>query len=60
LFALEEQRNHALENMMRRQQIVKKYFNKKVKSVIFIVDEKVLLWNYVHVDKGKHFKFQRH
>jgi hypothetical protein len=34
LLALEEQRGHALDNLKRRQQTVKKYFNKKTKSLI--------------------------
>jgi hypothetical protein len=54
LFALEEQINHVLENLKKRQQTVKKYFDKKAKSVIFRVDEKVFLWNSAHANKGKH------
>jgi hypothetical protein len=33
----------ALDNIKRRQQTVKKYFNKREKSVIFKVNEKVFL-----------------
>jgi hypothetical protein len=59
LLALEEQRNHALKNLRKRQQSVKKYFDKKAKSIVFEVDEKVLLWDSAHADKGKHSKFQK-
>jgi hypothetical protein len=41
LLALEEQRNHALENLKKRQQTVKKYFDKRAKSVKFKVNDKV-------------------
>ena len=43
LLALEEKRTFVLGNIKRRQQIVKKYFNKNVKAVKFKVNEKVLL-----------------
>jgi hypothetical protein len=43
LLSLEEQRMFSLENIKRRQQTVKKYFNKRTKDVIFKVNEKVLL-----------------
>jgi hypothetical protein len=56
---LEEQRGHALENLKRRQQTVKKYFNKRAKSVDFKVDEKVLLWDSSHAERGRHTKFQK-
>jgi hypothetical protein len=45
LLALEEQRMFSLENIKRRQQTVNKYFNKSAKSIIFKVNEKVLLRN---------------
>jgi hypothetical protein len=32
---------------------------KKSKSTTFVVGEKVLLWDFAHVDKGKHSKFQK-
>jgi hypothetical protein len=59
LLSLEEQRKHALENLKKRQQTVKKYFDKKAKSAIFKVDDKVLLWDAAHAEKGKHSKFQK-
>ena len=49
----------ALDNIKRRQQIVKKYFNKSVKTVKFKVNEKVLLWDSTHADRGRHSKFQK-
>jgi hypothetical protein len=59
LLALEEQRMFSLDNIKRRQQTVKKYFNKSVKTVKFKVNEKVLLWDSTHVDRGRHSKFQK-
>jgi hypothetical protein len=59
LLALEEQRSHALDNLKRRQQTIKKYFNKKTKSVDFKIDEKVLLWDSAHAERGRHSKFQK-
>jgi hypothetical protein len=49
----------ALENIKRRQQTVKKYFNKSAKAVRFKVNEKVLLWDSAHADKGRLSKFQK-
>jgi hypothetical protein len=49
LLALEEKRMFALDNIKRRQQTVKKYFNKSVKTIKFKVNEKVLLWDSAHV-----------
>jgi hypothetical protein len=43
LLDLEEHRMFSLENIKRRQQTVKKYFNKSAKAVIFKVNEKDLL-----------------
>jgi hypothetical protein len=59
LLALEEPRMFALDNIKRRQQTVKKYFNKSVKAVKFKVNEKVLLWDSAHADRGRHLKFQK-
>jgi hypothetical protein len=59
LLALEEQRMFALDNIKRRQQTVKRYFNKSVKAVKFKVNEKVLLWDSTHDDRGRHSKFQK-
>jgi hypothetical protein len=59
LLALEEQRSYALDNLKKRQQTVKKYFDKRAKSTTFATDEKVLLWDSAHADKGKHSKFQK-
>jgi hypothetical protein len=58
LLSLEEQRRHALENLKKRQRFVKRYFDKKSKSTSFEADEKVLLWDSAHADRGKHSKFQ--
>ena len=57
LLALEEQRMISLDNIKRRQQTVKKHFNKSVKTVKFKVNEKVLLWDSTHADRGRHSKF---
>jgi hypothetical protein len=46
-----------LENLRRRKQTVKKYFDKKDKIVTFGANEKALLWDSTHTDKGKHSKF---
>jgi len=59
LLVLEEQRGYALENLKRRQEIVKKYFNKKSRSYDFKVDEKVLLWDSAHAKRGIHTEFQK-
>jgi hypothetical protein len=59
LLALEEQIMFSLENIKRRQKIVKKYFNKCAKDVKFKVGEKVLLWDSSHADRGRHSKFQK-
>jgi CRISPR/Cas system CMR subunit Cmr6 (Cas7 group RAMP superfamily) len=59
LLALKEQRSYALENLKKRQQSVKKYFEKRAKSTTFAVDEKVLLWYSTNADRGKHTKFQK-
>jgi hypothetical protein len=59
LLALEEQRTFALDNIKRRQQTVKKYFNKCVKAVKFKVNKKVLLWDSTHADRGRHSKLQK-
>jgi vancomycin permeability regulator SanA len=49
----------SLDNIKRRQQNVKKYFNKSVKTVKFKVIEKVLLWDSTHANRGRHSKFQK-
>jgi hypothetical protein len=49
----------ALDNIKGRQHIVKKYFNKSVKTVKFKVNEKVLPWDSTHADRGRHSKFQK-
>jgi hypothetical protein len=59
LLALEEQRSYALNNLKKRKQSVKKYFDKKAKSTTFAIGEKVLLWDSAHADKGKHSKFHK-
>jgi hypothetical protein len=59
LLALEEQRMFSLDNIKRRQQTTKKYFNKSVRTVKFKVNEKVLLWDSTHADRGRHSKFQK-
>jgi hypothetical protein len=59
LLDLEEQRMFSLENIKRRQQTMKKYFNKRAKDVKFKVNEKVLLWDSAHADRGRHSKFHK-
>jgi hypothetical protein len=59
LLALEEQRTFALDNIKRRKQTVKRYFNKSVKAAKFKVNEKVLLWDSTHVDRGRNSKFHK-
>jgi hypothetical protein len=59
LLSLEEQRMFSLDNIKRRQRTVKKYFNKSVKTIKFKVNEKVLLWDSAHVDRGIKSKFQK-
>jgi hypothetical protein len=53
LLYLEEQRTFALDNIKRRQQTIKIYFNKSVKAIKFKVNEKVLLWDSTHADRGR-------
>jgi hypothetical protein len=59
LLDLEEQRMFSLDNIKRRQHVVKKYFNKSVKDVKFKFNEKVLLWDSDHSDRGRSSKFQK-
>jgi hypothetical protein len=59
LLALEEQIIFSLENIKRRQQTMKKYFNKRAKDVKFKVNEKVFLWDSTHANRGRHSKFQK-
>jgi hypothetical protein len=59
LLALEEQRTFSLDNIKKRKQTIKKYFNNSVKAVKFKVNEKILLWDSTHVDRGRHSKFQK-
>jgi hypothetical protein len=53
---LEEKSMFSLDNIKRRQQTIKRYFNKSVKTVKFKVNEKVLLWDSSHA-RGRHSKF---
>jgi hypothetical protein len=59
LLALEEKRMLSLDNIKRRQETVKKYFNKSVKTDKFKVNEKVFMWDSAHADRGRHSKFQK-
>jgi hypothetical protein len=59
LLALEEKRMFSLDTIKRRQQTVKKYFNKSSKTVKFKVNEKGLLWDSTHADRGRHSKFKK-
>jgi hypothetical protein len=59
LLALQEKMSYALQNINKRQHIVKKYFDKRAKLTTSATNEKVLLWDSAHVDKGKHSKFQK-
>jgi hypothetical protein len=38
---------------------MKKYFNKRAKTVEFKIDDTVLLWDLAHVERGRHSKFQK-
>jgi hypothetical protein len=59
LLDLEEQRKFSLDNIKRRQQTIKRYFNKSAKVVKFKVNEKVLMWDSSHADMGRHSKLQK-
>jgi hypothetical protein len=59
LLDLEEQETFSLDIIKRRQQTVKRYFNKSEKAFKVKVNEKVLLWDSSHVDRGRHSKFQK-
>jgi hypothetical protein len=59
LLDLEEQRTFGLDNIKRRQQTIKRYFNKSTKAIKFKVNEKVLLWDLTHADRRRHSKFQK-
>jgi hypothetical protein len=59
LLGLEEKMMFSLDNIKRRQQTVKKYFNKSAKALKFKVNEKVLLWDSTHANRGRHSKFQK-
>ena len=59
LMDLEGQRMFSLGNIKIRHQTVKKYFNKSVKDVKFKVNEKVLVWDSAHANRGRHSKFQK-
>jgi hypothetical protein len=59
LLGLEEQRTFPLENIKKRQQIVKKYFNKTAKVVRFKANVKVFLCDSTHTNRGRHSKFQK-
>jgi hypothetical protein len=48
LLDLEEKRMFPLENIKRRHQTVKKYFNKRAKVVTFKINEKLFLWDLAH------------
>jgi hypothetical protein len=60
LLSLEEQTNFALENIKRRKQTMEKYFNIRTKVVEFKMDDKVLLWDSSHAERGRHSKFQNY
>jgi hypothetical protein len=59
LLTLEEQINFSLENLKRRQRTVKKYFSKREMTVEFKIDDKVLLWDSSHPERGRYSKFQK-
>jgi hypothetical protein len=60
LLSLEEQTNFSLENIKRRKQTMEKYFNRRTKVVEFKMDDKVLLWDSSHAERGRHYKFQNY
>jgi hypothetical protein len=59
LLSLQEQRTFFLDNIKRIHETIKKYFNKSVKDFKFKVNEKVLLWDSTHANRGMHSKFQK-
>jgi len=44
--------------ILKREQYVKKYFDNKSKLNTFASNEKVLLWDSAHANRGKHSKSQ--
>jgi hypothetical protein len=58
LLALEEQRSHALENLKRDNNLSKGILIRKPNQLL-LGDEKVLLWDSSHANRGKHSKFQK-
>jgi hypothetical protein len=48
-----------LEKIKRRKQTVKKYFNKRAKDVKFKLNEKVIIWDSTHANRGKHLNFKK-
>ena len=38
---------------------MKKYFEKRAKTVEFKIDDKVLLWDSTHAERGRNYKFQK-
>jgi hypothetical protein len=49
----------SLDNIKRRKKTVKKYFNKSAKTVKFNVNEKKILCDSAHANKGRQSKVQK-
>jgi hypothetical protein len=58
LLQLEEQREQAIMAMNKRQQVVKRYFDKRTTSKYFQKDQLVLLWNKAKEKPSFHTKFE--
>jgi hypothetical protein len=57
--SLEEQIIFSLENLKRRQQTMKNYFNKRENTFEFKIEDKILLWDSTHAERRRHSKFQK-
>jgi hypothetical protein len=57
LMQLEEQREHALTNIQKRQEVVKKYFDRSATVKDLCKDQFVLLWNKAKEKPSLHSKF---
>jgi hypothetical protein len=59
LLAFEYKKCYSLTNLNKRQQSIKKYFDKKAKTTTFGVGQKVFLWDFANANKGKHSTFYK-
>ena len=56
---LEEKRDEALENLVKHQAVVKRWFDKQAKIKSFRISDLVLYWDKAHEKKGDHDKFDK-